>query len=76
MSFATVFLALSGAVMLWSAFMLVRNEWVYSVRMQWLDGDLEAFHKLPSYDAMMRKWWVWKAERFLPPPQKARGEQP
>lgn len=81
----TIILSVSGLVVAFCAFMLVRNEWVYRQRGKFIDEvfDLPAMHwweigrpglddVCVSYDAMMRRFWVWDREAFrikhLPPP--------
>lgn len=47
-------------------FALVRNEWVYRQRIFVLrsENGLEEFKRLPSYDEMMGRFWVWDVEKF------------
>jgi len=51
------------------AYTLFRNACVFSYRMKVLeqcrqDGSLDAYSKLPSYDAMMLRFWVWPLSKF------------
>lgn len=48
-------------------FMLQRNEWVYRVRSKMIDEDWATYQRLPTYDAMMSRFWVWDVRAFLPP---------
>jgi len=49
--------------------MLVRNCWVFSRRGQIYLADVTAWRRLPSYNTMMRKWWIWDAARFIGMPE-------
>lgn len=46
-------------------FILIRNEWVYKNRIKLINDDWESFKKLPSYDQMMFKFWVWDINKFI-----------
>lgn len=57
------------AVLLACAFMLRRNEWVCDVRIQELrkmpvERGLHEHDRLPSYDEMLFKFWIWDVEKF------------
>jgi hypothetical protein len=78
--FAVMVLAACGVSLIACVFMLVRNEWVYRVRMRFLHTEptrvgLQLHDALPSYDEMMRRWWVWNPAAFLAPPQPSRQEK-
>lgn len=59
--------------------MLIRNEWVFKVQMRWVNQvyqenkariaagrmDLLDYDVMPDYDVMMKRWWCWRAERFV-----------
>jgi len=45
--------------------MLIRNEWVYKHRIKLRGTPL--YDKLPTYDEMMARWWVWNIKAFLKP---------
>jgi len=46
--------------------MFLRNQWVYRNRMKLiLTPDYE---RLPTYNEMMRRWWVWDIKKFIAPP--------
>lgn len=55
-------------------FMMFRNRWVYKARMRVLNdhgADLESlgralkeYHRLPDYNTMVWRWWVWDVEEF------------
>lgn len=62
---AYVLLSLTGIAVAFCLFMLVRNEWVYRSRIGLLWADYEAYKRLPSYGAMMSRFWVWDARAFL-----------
>jgi hypothetical protein len=46
--------------------MMYRNQWVCTVRNKLIESDWERYHLLPGYDIMMKKFWVWDIEKFLP----------
>lgn len=49
----------------WLVFCLIRNNWTYKARMAAIiDGSLEEYNRLPDYDTMMMRWWVWDVEKF------------
>ena len=52
-------------MILWSLFMLFRNDWVYKVRTRILHEDMDRYMRLPSYEGMLYKFWVWDVERFI-----------
>lgn len=43
--------------------MLLRNEWVFRKRCS-LRGTPD-YDRLPSYNEMVRRWWVWDIKKFL-----------
>ena len=45
---------------------LPRNHWVLHERLRILRTDPEMYRKLPSYDSMVWRFWVWKIEDFIP----------
>jgi len=44
--------------------MLFRNGWVHSTRNKILKSGLREFYKLPSYNTMMLKFWIWNVDKF------------
>ncbi|WP_208952278.1 hypothetical protein [Rahnella sp. ChDrAdgB13] len=64
--FFSIAIAIPVAGILYCFFVLHRNEWVYKQRMKVLFGEngFKEFQKLPSYDAMMRKFWIWDVNKF------------
>lgn len=60
-----------GFAVMFSACFLIRNEWVFRNRMRildesdWVHGRHVPYCYLPSYDEMMRRFWIWNADRFL-----------
>jgi hypothetical protein len=47
-------------------YFLVRNELVYRFRILLIRTDPAAYDRLPTYDDMMLRFWVWPLRRFLP----------
>jgi hypothetical protein len=45
--------------------MMIRNLWVYKIRMRLIDEDFELYRSLPSYDAMLIKFWIWDVNHFV-----------
>ncbi|PKB90925.1 hypothetical protein A8A01_03195 [Ewingella americana] len=64
--FLIIAIAIPVSALLWCVFMLHRNSWVYKQRMKVLHGEngFNEHQKLPSYDYMMRKFWVWDVNKF------------
>ena len=56
---------------LFSLLMLFRNNWVYNKRTEILNrqtnlSDLNnEYDRLPSYDQMMWRFWIWDIEKFI-----------
>jgi hypothetical protein len=47
-------------------YMLIRNTWVYNIRMEVLHEDFITYCKLPSYDNMLYKYfYIWNKQKFL-----------
>jgi hypothetical protein len=50
-----------------SILLLLRNKWVYKVRLGQLNGTAEGmseYMKLPSYLYMVLHFWIWNVEKF------------
>ena len=45
-------------------FMLIRNHWVFKNRCKLIDSDFVAYKKLPSYDYMFYRFWIWDMKKF------------
>ena len=58
--------SLFGVVGVVLLLLLWRNERVYRFRVALIWADWAAFQRLPSYDAMMLRFWIWPLRRFLP----------
>jgi hypothetical protein len=61
---ATAFLII-GATTLAMCGAIYRNVWVYRARVAILAADFEAYRTLPTHDAMVARFWIWDASRFL-----------
>lgn len=67
-------LVLCFVVAVWAIYMLVRNQAVYRFRARLLATDIERYERLPGYNDMLDRWWVWPLSRFEPkPPPNPRG---
>lgn len=65
--FVTIALSVLGLLgMAWCSFMIYRVNRVYEWRMQILDESYADYKRLPSYEAMVRRFWIWDAHKFLP----------
>jgi len=42
--------------------MMIRNKWVLNQR---LSIDYTLYDKLPSYNEMMFKFWIWDINKFI-----------
>lgn len=63
-TFLIVVLAAEGVAILFAAFLAVRNQCVYNVRIAAIDVNdrLRTYEALPSYDAMLyhpKYWLLW-----------------
>lgn len=67
--FAILFLAASISVVF-----LCRNQWVYRVRTDIIQADMNVYNSLPSYDQMMRMFWIWDAAKFIGMPDGHRAK--
>ena len=54
-------------------YMAVRNQAVYNYRVKVLSTDMDKYERLPSYNTMMYKFWVWPMSRF---DKQAQAQQP
>lgn len=64
----TILLVLLGLFVFWVfslLFFLLRNEWVCSTRLLVLHQDRASYTKLPDYDTMLYKFWVWDVNKFI-----------
>lgn len=43
--------------------LFIRNNWVYRNRLRLLRTP--DYDRLPSYETMLWRWWVWDVRRFL-----------
>lgn len=68
---AKIILVISSAGLFASLFALVRVRWVFNMRINMIDEDYEAYKRLPTFDAMMRRFWVWDIEAFKAPVDRA-----
>lgn len=53
-----------------SVFVVIRNNWVFNQRVAFFNNalrnkDMEAYKRLPSYNVMVLKFWVWDVQKFL-----------
>lgn len=53
------------AAMLSCYFLLLRNDWIYKELVNLIDSDFISYKRLPSYDVMLWKIWVWDIKKFL-----------
>lgn len=60
-----IILCLCFAIMLFCVFMIVRNIWVCEERVNLIDSDFISYKRLPSYDVMLGKFWIWDVKKFL-----------
>lgn len=61
-----IILLLCGLFLIFlSAFMLIRNNWVYDERVKLMHRNMDDYNSLPSYNRMFFEFWVWDIERFI-----------
>ena len=58
-----------------SVYMLFRNQWVYNQRIYLINTNFDLYLKLPTYDCMMFKFWVWNVDKFLPKKTEVKQQQ-
>jgi hypothetical protein len=54
---------LSGTGCLFICLMLFRNSWVFERRSELLGTS--DYEKLPSYNYMYYRFWIWDVEKFI-----------
>lgn len=59
-----VVLAVTAMIFVTSLYVLHRNNWVYNQRMRLIHEDWDSYQRLPSYDDMMKKFWIWDVKKF------------
>jgi hypothetical protein len=53
-------------LLIWAAwFALYRNYWVFQMRIGILQHDVDVYDRLPSYETMFFKFWIWDINKFL-----------
>lgn len=57
-------LAVCGVSALACIYMLIRNQWVFDNRIKILNRSHLEYSRLPSYDTMLNRFWVWDIEKF------------
>lgn len=60
-----VWLSFLALVILLAVLTLIRNDWVFRNRVKMVWDDFEGFKQLPSYEAMLFRFWVWDVKKFL-----------
>ena len=61
---------LSSIGILCCSYMLMRVMWIFRKRMEVLNESLDEYHKMPSYDWMINKIFVWDFEKLKNAKQK------
>ena len=71
-TFNTVFLIVSFIGFIIPLFMLFRVHWVFNKRTDVLiNTDMSAidrnalYERLPPFNVMVRRWWIWDVNKFL-----------
>lgn len=49
---------------------LIRNDAVFKYRCDLIEKDYAGYSRLPTYDTMVRKFWVWPVSKFYVPEEK------
>ena len=52
-------------MVVFSFFMLIRNEWVRMYRNKIIDTQWANYRKLPSYETMLWEFWKWNYDDVL-----------
>lgn len=63
--FGLVFMVIATLAMAFCVYMMSRNECVYRFRIGLFHTNFNNYLKLPPYDHMVNRFWVWPLERFL-----------
>ena len=50
----------------WCLLMLYRVTRVFAWRSQILNESPADYYRLPPYEVMVRRFWIWEARNFLP----------
>lgn len=50
---------------IFNLFLLYRVERVYNYRTDLIWDDFETYNRLPSYEAMVWKFWIWDFDKFI-----------
>ncbi|MET0439171.1 MAG: hypothetical protein ABW043_16930 [Devosia sp.] len=67
------FVAIFGSATAFTLFMLARNSWVFKQRMKLIrqsaydpaTNTLSPYASLPSYEAMLWRFWIWDINKFI-----------
>ena len=46
-------------------YLLKRNDWVCNQKIKLLFNNRKKYDKLPSYDYMFCKFWIWDINKFI-----------
>lgn len=57
--------ATCGVILIINILFAIRNEWVCRQRLKMLEAG--EYNRLPSYDEIMDKWWVWDINKLRKP---------
>ncbi|MCX9039707.1 hypothetical protein NLN82_27325, partial [Citrobacter portucalensis] len=60
----SVFLIVFWVSLLWCMLMLYRNRLVFRWRLRLLEEDFGAYQRLPPYEVMVRRFWIWSIDGF------------
>jgi hypothetical protein len=64
---------MAWAVVVGGIYMLFRNGFVFRYRNMIIEKDWDAYHRLPSYeDMLIRYWYVWPMRKFGERPEAFR----
>lgn len=55
----------SVVMILLSLFGIARNNWVFRTRTALIFTDWSTYKKLPSYNYMFWRIWIWDVRRFI-----------
>ena len=76
-----VFLAASVIGFIVPLFMLFRIHWVFNKRTEILknigmslNDRHSLYERLPSFNVMVRRWWIWDVNKFLSDKEMEDGE--
>lgn len=58
----------------WFCFLVRRMTWVYVFTLECIARDVRIYHRLPSFNSMLWRVWIWDVKKFLPEDLRIKGD--